>query len=75
MAERIVEVVWLDALHQFHQMSVEGIEPGMRVTTVGYVVKRDKDFLSLAMEKLDDQYRNIMTIPRVLVKRVRYVER
>jgi hypothetical protein len=74
MAERIVEVVWLDAVHQFEQMVLSAVKPGIWITTVGYLLKRDKKFVTVAMERIGDEYRNVTTIPAALVKRVRRVE-
>jgi hypothetical protein len=72
---KIAEVVWLDAKHQFGPISIAGIEPGAVATTVGYLLRCDKEFVVVAMERFPDEYRNVTSIPRALVKRVRYVER
>ena len=72
---KIVEVTWLDACHQNTETTEAGIIRGMILKTVGYLVKRDDEFISIAMEVADDAYRNVTTIPRVLVKRTRNVGR
>jgi len=72
---KIVEVTWLDACHQGGETTQVEILRGVLLKTVGYLVKRDKEFISIAMEFTGDVYRNVTTIPASIVKKVRYVER
>ena len=72
---KIVEVTWLDACHQSGETTQAEILRGMILKTVGYLVERDKDFISIAMEITGDVFRNVTTIPRSIVKRVHNVER
>jgi len=74
---KIVEVTWLDAVHQFGPVNKCEVDEGNPVKTIGYLVKRDKKFISIAMEYWPEQdvYRNVTTIPASIVKKVRYVER
>ena len=75
MPLKVVEVTWLDACHQSGETTKAEILRGMTLKTVGYLVKRDKEFISIAMEVAGDTYRNVTTIPKALVKRVRNIER
>lgn len=71
----IVEVTWLDARHQFGPVGKTEIEFGATIMTLGYLLYRDKEFIVVAMEYWPDDnvYRNVSSIPRALVKRVRKI--
>lgn len=72
---KIVEVTWQDADHQFAEIRLAEAELGTPTTTVGYLLKRDKKSISIAMEIVEGGYRNVTTIPRSIVKRVREIEK
>jgi len=74
---KIVEVTWIDARHDFGQISIREINPGALMKTVGYLIRRDKEFVVIAMEYWPERetYNNVTSIPASIVKKVRYVER
>jgi len=45
--------------------------------TLGYLLRRDDEYVVLAMERLkdSDEYRNVTTIPTALVRKVNFIRR
>ena len=72
---KIVEVTWLDACYQAGETTLPEILRGVILKSVGYLVKRDKEFITIAGEVTGETYRNVTTIPKALVKRTRNVSK
>jgi len=74
---KVVEVTWLDARHRFGEVCEAEVkhEAGAPITTVGYLLRRDKEFVVVAMEATEDGWRNVTSIPRAMVKNIRPIEK
>ncbi len=72
---KIVEVTWVDARHHFGPICEAELDLGKPITTVGYLVKSNKELVAVTMELTSEGYRNVTVIPRSIVKRVREIER
>jgi len=72
---KVVEVEWLDAVFQAGQINDPSeILDGCIISTVGYLVKENKDTITLAMEFMaDDTLRHVTTIPKAIIKKRRKI--
>jgi hypothetical protein len=69
----IVAVRWIDASYERGELSAEEMDPLAELETVGFLVREDKDSMSVASERgIDDKhYRHISHIPRSCIVTVR----
>lgn len=70
----IVEVTWEDAYFRERILTPdEAKESGAYLSrTVGWLVKRDKDYIRVAMQQINDgTVRDLMVIPACMVRKVR----
>jgi hypothetical protein len=65
---KIVQVEWIDSKMYFEQVSEGGIEAPCIVTSVGYLVKDDPDWIAIARESIDGEWRGVIAIPMVAIK-------
>jgi hypothetical protein len=71
-SKRFVEVLWLDAQGSAAWTSDKEAQSATSpvVTTRGWIVKRDKKILVLAMGYHDDDWLNLFTIPAGMIQKV-----
>ena len=63
-----VEVRWIDSKVYLDQVPEGEIEPPCQVTSVGYLVKEFPEWIAIARERIDGEWRGVITIPKVAIE-------
>lgn len=62
--DKVVLVQWLDSrVSDVYQVGSNDLPEICRITSVGFVVYRSQDSLTIARERVDKQWRGVLTIP------------
>ena len=70
--QKIVAVTWRDSRLHRTQVSLDEIHDGPCVIlSVGIVVRRNKDSLTIAMERIEDDWRGVVIIPNECIVKVK----
>lgn len=72
----IVWIEWNDASYQTGELTLEELNPLIRLHSVGWLLREDDESISIAMERCDEQstYRHVTHIPKVNVVRIKRVQ-
>lgn len=62
----VVVVEWIDASYQRGELTVPEMTPLMRLRTAGWLVREDKESISIALDRCDSEhsYRDVTHIPK-----------
>lgn len=64
MRSKIVIVTWRDSRLYRQQMDADGLhDTPTRIVSVGHLVRRNKDHLVLAMDRIEGEWRSVLMIP------------
>jgi len=80
MSESIVHVEWVDAICRYDDVPEEWMERmaelgGVATVSVGILVRSNRRCLMIAETMFTDAtYRNILCIPRGMIKKITYLE-
>lgn len=74
--QRIAVVDWFDASTQRGPLRPDEMNPFVILRTVGWLVREDKESVTVAMDYFEDEgtYRDIAHIPRVNIRRMRVLK-
>lgn len=65
--KKIKKIRWVDSNHSPHQMSEDELLEPVEIISVGFLVKETKDYVVLARELIEDDYRGVIAIPKVCI--------
>jgi hypothetical protein len=76
MNNTIVVVEWIDASYEDGPLSLREIEPLIRLKSVGWLLREDKESISIAMEKADEDelFRSVTHIPKVGIIKIKRIK-
>lgn len=71
----VVEIEWIDASYEGVTLKPGELRPLVRLRTCGYLVREDKESVSVAMELCDEDgnCRHVTHLPRVNIVKMRQV--
>lgn len=65
---RAVLVEWVDSrVLELYQVSDDELPTPCTVRSVGWLVKSTSEYLAIARERIDDDWRGVLVIPRVSI--------
>jgi len=70
---KLLEVFWIDSSCNHDQTSE--IEEPFEMKVVGYLIKDAKEYITLAFELCNQDYRNQLSIPKVCIKMITELKR
>ena len=73
MKMKIVKLIWHDACDDEPWTNIKTLKPLVEVTTVGLLVRKTKEVVSVANSMYGSQVGGIIHIPRGCVKSIEYL--
>jgi hypothetical protein len=69
-----VEVIWSDSKMYITQSSLDEDYSYCTMSSIGYVIKKNKDILVLAGDIVDDEVRRVIVIPMDNIKSIKKIK-